>query len=261
VDDRPRSVISLGTHPSEPAPRAKPAFRPEPPEPGTPEPPRTSVSLGSAKRVTDGATLTFRDVDRVDFAACDGLAIPEDEGQKTLSIVLASSGLPLTVAPERIDAVSPFLRCLAERTCSLRGPEMTERTAVSLPLEIRWTAPRPRRFPHDAGEVPPFVLVTGLPAKTASSELIRTLSRQAARQCHPGTPRPGSQVEITLDVSGTGKTSRITAARAERLAGDVDPNGITCIAERMRQERLLFPAGFTSTSISIVIEWSPPGTR
>jgi hypothetical protein len=268
IDDRPRAI--QGRAPAEVAsePRAKIAVPsapfPAPQQPGLVPPPRPRVVLKvDTVRAARGSTLPAKVASALgssatDLDGCEPLATPEDESKVELAMSLSSGGAPLRVLPPSSSKPSPYVRCLMERACQLRGGEDAPPAEVVLPLTVTWNYPRMlgKALPPNQGVVP-RVFFEARPELDASTHAfprtLRQLTRQAARTCVGQLTDTTVRVTLTLSKA---KTPRVLAAKVVELAPGFPQGTEDCLYERMKISTLAErPEGFTAEEVSLVVAW------
>lgn len=246
--------------PRDRAKRLEAAPFPQPQQPLVPVPPRVTVALGTPRGPGVDAATAARAFasSSPDFLACESLARPEDDGAYDLPITFASGGNPLLVRPPSASSPSPYVRCVMERACGLRGEVAAGE--VTVPVRVTWAFPRAKaKRPADAGMDPPVTFFEDVPEAARNHAFfrhLRTVARAAARTCTQPLGE-GAAARLTISLSAA-RTPTITGVAPVALGPAVLEPVLTCIAARLKAERpTLRPEGFDARTVAVIVDWTP----
>jgi hypothetical protein len=281
VDDRPRSVTSaLDADSGErsakrapadvaapPIPMPFPLQQPVPTASALPVPPmkpRANIALGdprAASGVLPPEVAAALAKNGAPYLDCDGLAKETDEGAFELRVSLATGGAALTIAPPPAVEVTPYLRCLVERSCQVRGAESAPAVDVILPLRITWAFPHAKPTTrHPEGGAAPFVVFEGVTDSSLNQPFftyLRTMTRQTARTCLAGRMLlSGARARAHLKIGGTSEHPTLSSVTAEALGPSVDDQLLACMSDQIKLDGLLpLPKGFNAPELAVVVDF------
>lgn len=274
VDDRPRAILGAWDDDAGDRSHAKrqmavaapPAIAVPMPAGSAPPPPaptpRATAKLAAPKLLGGAATpaalaSAFAASD-LDLDGCEALATTDDEGAFELTVALASGGATLAVSRAAAPKPTPYVRCVMERACRLRGDEGASRGDVVVPIAVRWNFPKLRgKAPTQAGAQAPRTFFEARDDANASKHgffrTLRVLVRQDARGC-AGQP-DGAELRVTVTLA-KGKAPRVVSAKSEALAPGIADGVAECIAERLKGRTLPDrPAGFVDSELALIVAW------